>query len=41
MSARGTLMPDDLGARNRRVAVILLAIISTLALAALLVGIRW
>ncbi len=34
-------MPDDLGARNRRVAVILLAIISTLALAALLVGIRW
>lgn len=41
MRARGAPMPDDLGARNHRVAAILLTIMAVLALAALLLGIRW
>jgi hypothetical protein len=36
-----TVGADDLGTRNRRLARILLAIMGALALAGLLVGIRW
>lgn len=36
-----TLPVGELASRNRRVARILLAVIGTLAVAALLVGIRW
>jgi hypothetical protein len=41
MSMSARLTGDELRARNRRVAWILLSIIGGLATAALLVGIRW
>jgi hypothetical protein len=41
MTAFDRTGPDDLRARNRRTARALLAIMAALALAALLVGIRW
>ena len=36
-----TMTADDLGARNRRVLRVLLAIVLGLLIAAFLVGIRW